>query len=207
MTLSIPWRGWASKLMYVNDLLLVQHLQEADCSPYKHLDNFDLCPGYYYFSHKGYVDTLVSLELLPLYQKLAGTCWLLQRYLCVLQRCILCTSTIFLLVFFASHIRDNGLRFLSQSHWSSLCPLALICKLGMRYLFRIPNQLVAGCVYGLYFFFWLHRDCQWIPWQHFVLCKTRLLLLLLCAEDLWFGVCSDRSVFVLLAGFCAIFTE
>ena len=43
-----------------NDLLLTQNLQETGCLSNKHLDNFGLCPGYYYFSHKGYVDTFGS---------------------------------------------------------------------------------------------------------------------------------------------------
>ena len=43
-----------------NDLLLTQNLQEAGCLSDKHLDNFGPCPGYYYFSPKGYVDTFGS---------------------------------------------------------------------------------------------------------------------------------------------------
>ena len=57
--------------MQDNGPSLAQHLREAGCLPYKHLDNFGLCPGYYYFSRRGYVDTLVFSERLPLYQKLA----------------------------------------------------------------------------------------------------------------------------------------
>ncbi|MEM7175521.1 MAG: hypothetical protein AAF443_06325, partial [Chlamydiota bacterium] len=43
-----------------NDPLLTQNLQGAGCLSDKHLDNFGPCPGYYYLSQKGYVDTFGS---------------------------------------------------------------------------------------------------------------------------------------------------
>ncbi|MEM7175636.1 MAG: hypothetical protein AAF443_06905, partial [Chlamydiota bacterium] len=39
---------------------LTQNPQEAGCLSDKQLDNFGPCPGYYYFSQKGYVDTFGS---------------------------------------------------------------------------------------------------------------------------------------------------